>query len=583
MKVDYQKIIQDAPTDVLAEGIVQYNDELPILDKRKTQLFLLSIKEFKTRIDKADHYTKLLGGLQQWGIRHPEILHLYISLFLGYDIPRKSFCRKAGHVAPFTLISDMYFERVRNAIAFANRTGGKTLNTAILNHLDMMFKGGCEIVSAGAIKDQASKAYKYFVEFHQRNEILNDQLSKEPTLSYSEYRNMSMLQVITGSIAGMNGPHPQKARLDEVELMDWDVLQQGFSMPVSKVSHTTGMPIDAQLLMSSTRKYESGTMQRLLDLAKKDTRDRGGFKVYQWCLWEILQKCNRKCKKDPYYGNCPVYEICEGRAHLCEGFYTIDDFIDKATLLDRDTFDAEWLNKRPSRQIFVYGDYWNEKIHVIKPKELIGDIEYVAGIDFGSSPGHDFVYKVYAADCTAFKREVEELEFEDETIRAKITFYLVYEYRSGKNTTEEHAIKIKESPRWKPDLPIFADPSAKQQRIDLEDLYGIATMEAINAVETGIYNVRGHLQIIGGQAHYYIFEDYLDCSDTDLVGTAGEFDLYKFRRFRDGKINRKEPEPINDHGMDVDRYVISSSIPYFREKFQPVFETVDEEGYWFSG
>ena len=41
-------------------------------------------------------------------------------------------------------------------------------------------------------------------------------------------------------------------------------------------------------------------------------------------------------------------------------------------------------------------------------------------MDFGGSPGHDFVYKTYFCDVTNFKKEVELSEYGD-LIRNKIT------------------------------------------------------------------------------------------------------------------------------------------------------------------
>jgi len=540
------------------------------------------IEEFLIREDKDTFYEQLLNSFLITPPRHPDILHFYIRAFLGFNIPRKRYCR--NHVAPFSFICDMYFDQCRNAIAFANRTGGKTLNIAILNHLDMAFKAGCEIASAGATRDQASKGYDYLLQFHIRNAYLQDLLLKDPIKSLTTYKNGSTTEIITGSVKGLNCPHPNKARIDEVELMDWNVLQEGLSMSMTTESPTTGKEILSQDIYSSTRKTDTGTMQRLLNLAKKEKRKHGGFKIYEWCIWEVLEKCNRKCKNDDYYGSCPIYDICcEGKAKNCDGFYKTDDFINKVITLDKDTLDAQWFNKKPSRQAFVYGDYWNREIHFIPRVELESrTIEIIGGIDFGSSPGHPFVYKEYVLDVTDFKREVEESE-PDEVIRAKITFYLNYEYRSGKDTMEGHSEKIKGAPNWTSGMTIFADPSAKQSRIDLEELYGVSTYPANNAVEPGINSVRSHLHIIQKKANYYIYNDYLDCNEVDLIGTDSEFELYKYKRHRDGKINTKEPEKINDHGMDIDRYVISSSIPYLREKYTPEFEEVEQDGFWFGG
>ena len=578
--------IKEYSTSILAKNIIEINKTpLKIKQANYRKVLAAIIKEFSKREDKEDQFAVILESLLKDGINHPDILHFYIVEYLGFHIPRKNICR--NHCSPFSFISEMFFEEVRNAIAFANRTGGKTTDTAILNHLDMAFKPGCEVASAGSTLDQAGKCYTYFTQFHIRNNYLQDLLLKDPTASRSFYKNGSFLEIITGTIKGLNSPHPNKARIDEVELMDWDVLQEGLSMAITRNSPTTGKEIMSQNCFSSTRKFDSGTMQRLLDLAAEDKRLVGGFKTYNWCIWEVLEKCTRKCKDDKKYGDCCIWGICNGKAKKCneDGYYKIDDFIDKVMLLDQDTLDAQWFNKRPSKQAFVYGKYWDREKHFIDRIDFDmarENILVIGGIDFGSSPGHPFVYKEYICDCTNFKREVENLLYSDDEVKNKIKFYLSYEYRSGADTMQAHSEKIKASPNWSSGMLIFADPSAKQERIDLELLYGITTIEANNAVVAGIDNVRSHLQFRGTQANYYIFKDYLDCEEIGLMGTDVEFEKYKFKRTKDGAINPKEPEKINDHGMDIDRYVISTSTTYLKEFFMPLFEDVDGNGEWFD-
>src|SRR4030042_1937957 len=287
--------LKDIRSGVLADNIIEFNKQVPkdVLSRKK---FNLLLEEFLIREDHTVYLGEILDNFLKDNIRHPDTLHFYIRAYLGYYIPRKRFCRK--HVSPFAFVCDMFFENVRNSIAFASRTGGKTLNISILNHLDMAFKPQCEITSAGSTITQAGKMYQYFTQFHSQNHYLNDLLFKDPTKSKSVYKNGSSIEIITGSMNGLNSPHPNKARIDEVELMEWDVLQQGLSMSISSNG------VMAQNCFSSTRKEESGTMQRLLDKATTDKRTTGGFKIYKWCIWEVLEKCNRKCKKDPVFGDC---------------------------------------------------------------------------------------------------------------------------------------------------------------------------------------------------------------------------------------------------------------------------------------
>jgi hypothetical protein len=524
------------------------------------------------------------------GITNDGLLWWYIWEYLGFKIPRVRICKdhgpNCGSRAPFEFISDLFFEKVRNAIGFANRTGGKTTNVAILNHLDMMFKDGCEVASAGAILEQAKKVYSYFLEFH-REKMLRDLYAKEPTLNKTYYTNESLLEVITGSKRGLNSPHPQKARIDEVELMDWQILQEGLSMHKSSKKKD----ILAQLVLTSTRKYDTGTFQRLLEGAEEARRE-----IYAWCIFEVLEKCYRDCDDDPVYGDCPLWEVCKGVARECDGFYSIDDVIDKYLSMDRETFDTQWLNKRPSREILVYGMEYDEDFHIIPPKPPGKNWLIVSAVDFGTSPGHPFVYSKYYADISELVSAIEHMASEPWEVgqakegilnRALITFYLFYEYRAYGKTMLDHADKIRASPHFEDGEIIFADPSAKQSRIDLEDLYNIPTFEADNSVEDGIDAMRSHLRIrdLDGsrRAHFYIFEDYWDQTNgRDLIGTHQEFKLYKYPRAEDGKVIKRYPMKINDHGMDTGRYVIKTAPAFLLENLMPTFEYIDEPGYWFG-
>ena len=165
---------------------------------------------------------------------------------------------------------------------------------------------------------------------------------------------------------------------------------------------------------------------------------------------------------------------------------------------------------------------------------------------------------------------------------------MFYEYRSGPATLSTHTEKIKKSPHWTTNEIIFADPSAKQSRIDLESIYNIDTFSAINSVEDGIDLMRSHLEPWndwedGGKkkSYFYILDDYLDCKDEDLFGTHKEFGLYRYSKFQDGKVNKRQPIKMYDHGMDTARYVIASVRSVIEEIVIPSEEVIEQGGFWF--
>ena len=578
----------DVPADLLEGG-----EKIPV-EKRFQYFTQILNRGYDLRFRRRNCHPPLFELLQEWGIQDDEVLWWYVWEFLGLKIPRVPVCELHNpdhdkfdypHCAPFDYVREMFFENVGDTIAFANRTGGKTSNVAILNHLDMAFKPGCEVASAGATLDQAAKVYRYFTGFH-KHPTLERLLERPSTKSMTIYSNESLQEVITGSVKGLNSPHPQKARIDEVELIEWDTLQEAFSMSMSKKD------IKGQITLLSTRKWDTGSFQRLLEESGQR-----GMKVYCWCIYEVLEKCTRQCQGDPDNGDCPIADECQGMAHHCNGFYQLDDWIGKSRLLNKETKATQWFNRKPSRDILVYGEEWRPEVHHRKFGELdISPDHIVMGaIDFGSSPGHDFVYQKAWVDYSDLLRAMEELESGKE-LYYKLKFFVFYEYRAGRGTMAYHAARIKSSPEYKEGEIIFADPSAKQSRIDLLETYRIDTYMAVNEVIDGIDNVRNHLEVYRDYADagkekssYYLIEGYLDRYEDEgkddedhkyrLLGTHEEFDRYKYPKQQDGKVIRKIPMPMNDHGLDCTRYIIHSSYKIIMDIVVPVEDSI-EGGYW---
>ena len=209
----------------------------------------------KDKYDIYKYFTK-------YGIKTDDELHAICSTFFK-DIPRTSVC--PGHTAPFEFISDQFFDRTRKIIAFANRSGGKTENMAISNCLDLLFKSNCEVAHLGAIKKQAEKCYQYMERYlnnPSHNKVLFDQIVQFKRGS-SVFKNGSSIDILTGTMNGVNSPHPQRARIDEVELMDWNILNEALSMSQSAPN------IQGLDCFASTRKYSFGSFQKLLDVAEE--------------------------------------------------------------------------------------------------------------------------------------------------------------------------------------------------------------------------------------------------------------------------------------------------------------------------
>ena len=152
----------------------------------------------------------------------------------------------------------------------------------------------------------------------------------------------------------------------------------------------------------------------------------------------------------------------------------------------------------------------------------------------------------------------------------------------------QHAQRIAGSPEYVSGEIIFADPSAKQSRLDMEELYHVDTYPAINAIEDGIDMVRNHLETYidfddGGKekSYLYVVDGSYD-GPPDLIATQSEFAIYRYPKGMDGKPVRRKPIMIDDHGMDCVRYIVQSSYRMIMEIAIPPTEYIEQDGYWYA-
>src|SRR5262245_1750471 len=142
---------------------------------------------------------RLLQYFLENGFVDDDELAFFLDEFLQLCNPRQASC--PHQIAPFQIVSDLYFDRVRAMLIYASRASGKTLTFAVMNLLDGCFRPeAIDITNAAATRDQAVKCYRYFNGFH-KDPLLAGLLAREPTQSYSEYRTGSTVEVVTGCSA----------------------------------------------------------------------------------------------------------------------------------------------------------------------------------------------------------------------------------------------------------------------------------------------------------------------------------------------------------------------------------------------
>lgn len=317
----------------------------------------------------------LLGILKE---QNKDDLHEWIRINLGLSIPRVAICN--DHDAPFDFVADYLFEKFTNALVLANRSGGKTEDFAILDTIVMWLYSGIEVVTVGAILDQAQKCYKYFTRFNQKYPFHENIHST--TMRETDGVNESNLQVVAGTMNATNSKHPQLTFLDEIDLMNPQVLPQAIAMGQSKND------IQARTVITSTRKFAGGIMQRMLDNA-----DNSGYKTYKWCIWEVMQALPAH-DTELYARIMQLFGAAlPMRIGQVDGYYTWEDVIQKYLFYrenDPDVWDAEYLCLKPGIAGVIYGGSYNDDNNLISsdwtPKGKTGYLYLLE--DFGSVEDH---------------------------------------------------------------------------------------------------------------------------------------------------------------------------------------------------
>ena len=322
----------------------------------------------------------------------------WVEHFLGYRIPHESVCEH--HCAPFDHIELAFFEpdEHRDLLVIAHRTGGKTLQTAIIDVLEMHFKR-CGEVHVGAIDSQAKKGFSYVKDFlgldlladspeHVAGRKYFRPMVTNDAMSHCRLITGGNLQVMPCTRNRVNSPHEPKVTIDEAELADAEAYNEAKSIP-----QTDRRGNKACLRVTSTRKYAWGLVQQEVDNAPET-----GMTVLIWCYKETSERCPdersgtvpvtvwvdddtfewytaetyERLTEDQQTGlvradvfekclECVLIPSCRGDLKRSTGWYGIDDLIHMFQRVSTEMWQAQWECRRPSSKGLIFSRFRMER------------------------------------------------------------------------------------------------------------------------------------------------------------------------------------------------------------------------------
>lgn len=520
------------------------------------------IREF-TAMMKEGAVNKLPSDLAPYLVKYTpktdDELSLWVHVCLESQGLTCNFTREPNHLqtdlsdtcSHLQYMADAFFERTTDCIVLGNRGSGKTVCFAAMLLVEALHKPGIELAHLGAIEDQAKRCYRYFRKMTD-HPLFSPFLAKQPTATRVDFANGSSVEILVGTMSGVNSPHPVVASLDEVELIDWPIMQEAFNMARSAKGYKSATRL------TSTRKHASGTMQRLIDEASQR-----GFAVYRWNLWDTIQTCplatdqrghvidaqrvyNRLDARGETISeyiyesclNCAMLDACHGQAKSSnagpDGVVQLTDAIKNYKTLDPDVWDAQVICVKPGRGNLIY-PMFNPDMHVIDYRAMLidkygpeypelfdTDLEVYAGQDAG-----------FGCPATVFLQVMDDPETGEKTV---VIFDELYE----KNIAPSKYVKEFLVPRQESYnvMDWFCDPSNSQQlmaEMDLQELY----------VTPGLKNVEEGIDAV--KALFSLGRLLIDKRCTNLIWELGRYE----------KMANGKPKKVDDHLVDAMRFGIN--------------------------
>jgi hypothetical protein len=278
------------------------------------------------------------------GFENPEELLDFVEVFWGVRIPKARVCLE--HTPPAEYIAAAFFEEVLDCVCWANRSGGKTFNGALVTWLDSVFKEGCETKILGGSGEQSLRMYEHMKGFI--TPPFQPLVEGEALRTRTHLVNGSNIQIFTASTKSVRGPHPQKLKLDEVDEFEDRIYEAALLIPKS----ARGIRAGVQIYSTMHKAY--GLMNRVVTEAAES-----GYRVFKWCVFDVMERCvGRDCD------TCELWEDCEGRAQQADGFYPIEDAISARRKVSRETWESEMLCQMPSQEGLIYKEF-DLSVHVV--------------------------------------------------------------------------------------------------------------------------------------------------------------------------------------------------------------------------
>lgn len=215
-------------------------------------------------------------------------LYQVVQSFWGVTIPRGKYC--PHHQAPFDAFATAFFAREPQVLCLGSRgLSGKSQLMSVLG-ITMGVIWGSDVNIVGGSENQSQNVLEH-IRRAWESPGAPRQMIKSDAVQKMVLTNNAIIRPLTASQKAVRGPHPPRLLLDEIDEMDYEIMESAKGQPMPQPNHV-GAKIPQQTMMASTLQYADGTMMKEMNRFREE-----GLPMYEWSLAEGTQVTTKAGKK----------------------------------------------------------------------------------------------------------------------------------------------------------------------------------------------------------------------------------------------------------------------------------------------
>lgn len=311
---------------------------------------------------------------QRFGIKLPR-KPVLVMIDAGV-MTREEAVEKFGSIQPGLreLVEDVCTLRVKNAVAVANRGGGKSYGVSFIEFYLWML---CDFdaLNLGGSELQADQVYQYVLGYIESDPYWLTLLRTDPQRERTYKENDAWIRVLTASQKSVRSPHAGGFRkgllrggvlvIDEEAEAEKDIVEA--ALPTINTARPS-----VNVRCSTFHNLE-GSFQEVVD-----NHEEMGYTLYRWDIFDVAERCDcvgscqssEECFRedhvehymDPETGELEQRLVhkayCGGRAMYADGWVAMDEIITlwKRMRRNHGRWEVEAMGSRPSSAGFVIKD-----------------------------------------------------------------------------------------------------------------------------------------------------------------------------------------------------------------------------------